>query len=175
MRHHYQPIGSVCHFWEPCGSFCFLEVMMKRKRSDWGTMRCPYCGSPVILRSADGIYKDNPRGMRLYVCSRYPACNAYVQVHPGTRIPMGSLANPKLRRLRQQAHRAFDRIYLTGIMTKDQAYAWLADLIQGPRSQAHIGYLSEYYCGLVIAESQKILARHRKAPIQGNSVSGREG
>lgn len=22
-------------------------------------MRCPYCGSPVILRSADGIYREN--------------------------------------------------------------------------------------------------------------------
>ncbi|MFR1477593.1 MAG: zinc-finger-containing protein [Hydrogeniiclostridium mannosilyticum] len=24
-------------------------------------MRCPYCGSPVIYRSADGIYHDNSK------------------------------------------------------------------------------------------------------------------
>ena len=54
-------------------------------------MRCPYCGSPVVLRSADGIYRENSQGAMLYVCSRYPECDAYVKVHPGTNIPMGSL------------------------------------------------------------------------------------
>ena len=33
-------------------------------------MRCPYCGSPVVLRSADGIYKENHANTKLYVCSR---------------------------------------------------------------------------------------------------------
>jgi ssDNA-binding Zn-finger/Zn-ribbon topoisomerase 1 len=41
--------------------------------------RCPYCGSHVILRSADGIYKDNSGNAMLYVCSRYPTCDAYVR------------------------------------------------------------------------------------------------
>jgi len=56
-------------------------------------MRCPYCGSPVVLRSADGIYKENHANTKLYVCSRYPACDAYVRVHEGTNKPVGSLAD----------------------------------------------------------------------------------
>ena len=32
-------------------------------------MRCPYCGSPVIYRSADGIYHDNSKKQ----CSMYAA------------------------------------------------------------------------------------------------------
>lgn len=59
-------------------------------------MRCPYCGSPVVLRSADGIYKENHANTKLYVCSRYPACDAYVRVHEGTNKPVGSLADHML-------------------------------------------------------------------------------
>lgn len=29
--------------------------------------RCPYCGGNVVLRSADGIYKDNSRNAMLYI------------------------------------------------------------------------------------------------------------
>ena len=42
-------------------------------------MHCPYCGSPVIYRTADGIYKENTKRAMLFVCSRYPSCNAYVR------------------------------------------------------------------------------------------------
>lgn len=128
-----------------------------------GTMRCPYCRSPVVLRSADGIYKENHANTMLYVCSRYPACDAYVRVHEGTNKPVGSLADHRLRKLRKEAHDSFNKLYLTGAMTKDQAYAWLADMIQGPRSQAHIGYLREYYCEQVIQQSKAILANRKEA------------
>ena len=57
-----------------------------RKRNE---MRCPYCGAPVVLKSADGIYRDNSKNTMLYVCARYPACDAYVRTHPGTAIPVG--------------------------------------------------------------------------------------
>lgn len=126
-------------------------------------MRCPYCGSPVVLRSADGIYKENHAHTKLYVCSRYPACDAYVRVHEGTDKPVGSLADHRLRKLRKEAHDSFNRLYLTGAMTKDQAYAWLAAMIQAPRSQAHIGYLREYYCEQVIEQSKAILANRQQA------------
>ena len=109
-------------------------------------MRCPYCGSPVILRSADGIYRENSQGAMLYVCSRYPECDAYVKVHPGTNIPMGSLANHELRTLRRTAHYYFDQLYKTGRMTRQESYRWLADKICVPLKDAHIGHLGEYYC-----------------------------
>ena len=71
-------------------------------------MRCPYCGSPVDLRSADGIYYDNSRNTRLYVCRNYPQCDSYVRVHPGTDIPVGTMANRRLRALRAEAHRYYE-------------------------------------------------------------------
>lgn len=63
----------------------------KRKGITGGIHRCPYCGSPVTYRSADGIYKDNSRKTMLYVCSHYPECDAYVRVHTGTNIPVGTI------------------------------------------------------------------------------------
>lgn len=131
----------------------------KRKGFDSGQMRCPYCGSTVIYRSADGIYHENSKGTMLYVCSHYPECDSYVRVHAGTKIPVGSLANHKLRALRRTAHYYFDQLYDSGYMTKREAYQWLADLICAPLSQAHIGYLGEYYCRQVIEESRRLLEK----------------
>ena len=139
-----------------------MKNKKKRKGLTYGQMRCPYCGKPVVYRSADGIYKDNSRDTMLYVCSDYPRCDAYVRVHAGTNIPVGTLANHELRTLRRTAHHYFDQLYQSGIMTKQDAYQWLADQISAPLSQAHIGYLGEYYCKQVIEQSRKILNRHSK-------------
>lgn len=133
----------------------------KRKGFDTNRMRCPYCGAPVTLRSADGIYKNNSHDMKLYVCINYPKCDSYVRVHAGTNIPVGTMANHELRSLRRTAHHYFDKLYKSGIMSKQGAYLWLSDLLQSPLSEAHIGYLGEYYCKQVIEESRKVLDRHR--------------
>lgn len=129
----------------------------KKKGNQTKQMRCPYCGSPVVFRSADGIYRENKEHTMLYVCSRYPECDAYVRVHKGTKTPVGSLADHNLRALRREAHRYFNRLYESGLMDKQDAYQWLADIISAPMSEAHIGHLGEYYCRQVIQESKKLL------------------
>jgi ssDNA-binding Zn-finger/Zn-ribbon topoisomerase 1 len=125
--------------------------------------RCPQCGNPVVLRSADGVYKDNPNGTMVYACAKYPECDTYVRVFPGTKKAVGTLAGGKLRQLRQEAHRHFDRLHLSGIMSRKEAYEWLAVMLQAPLSQTHIGYLGEYYCQQVIEESSKLFENHRRA------------
>lgn len=79
----------------------------------------------MILRPAAEIYRDCQNDRKLYVCHNYPACNTYVAAHPGTNQPMGVPANGDLRNLRIQAHRKFDRIWQTGIMTRENAYVGL--------------------------------------------------
>ena len=101
-----------------------------------------------------------------YVCSRYPACDSYVMACPDTLKPMGSLAGPELRRLRQQAHVSFNKLYETGLMSKRQAYEWLSYITQSPMSHAHIGHLGDYYCRIVIRESEKRLAELRAAGLK---------
>ena len=136
--------------------------MKKKQRAQRTSPRCPYCGSTVVYRSADGIYQENKKDTMLYVCSKFPECDAYVRVHAGTNIPVGSLANHELRSLRRTAHHYFDQLYISGYMSKQDAYQWLADIICAPLSEAHIGHLGEYYCKLVIEESRKLLDRSRR-------------
>ena len=128
---------------------------MKKKRAQSLAPRCPYCGSHSVLRSADGIYRNNDKNTMLYVCSKYPACDSYVRVHPGTKIPMGTMADRQLRALRNEAHRNFDQLHKQGLMSKEDAYLWLASILAAPLGQAHIGYLGEYYCRQVIEASKQ--------------------
>lgn len=74
-------------------------------------IRCPYCGSTAILKDASYVYGSKSKGGKVYVCSRYPECNSYVGVHPGTNIAKGTLADKQLRFKRIQAHQTFDQIW----------------------------------------------------------------
>ena len=73
-----------------------MKHKKKKKGINPSAMRCQYCGGTVVLRSADGIYHENHSHTMLYVCSNYPRCDAYVRTHPGTNIPVGTLANREL-------------------------------------------------------------------------------
>lgn len=132
----------------------------KRNRARNQAPRCPYCGRTSILRSTEGIYRGNSRNTMLYVCRNYPVCDAYVRVQPGSHLPVGTMANGKLRALRKDAHHCFDQLFKRGLMTKEEAYRWLASILAAPIEQAHIGLLGEYYCGVVIQESRILLQRH---------------
>ena len=137
----------------------------KKKGINYSGMRCPYCGSTVIYRSADGVYNENSNHVMLYVCSKFPSCDSYVRVHEGTTIPVGTMANGELRALRDKAHKQFDKLHQKGLMSKDGAYRWLAGVLQAPQSEAHIGHLNDYYCKKVIEESKKVLDRYQSRGI----------
>ena len=109
---------------------------------------CPYCHAPAQLRPASSIYgiHTKDRAAKLYVCSRYPACDAYVQAHKATGLPMGTLADKSLRQKRMQAHRTFNQLWEKGFMRKQDAYAWLCVRLGIPEADAHIANFSEYRC-----------------------------
>lgn len=140
-------------------------------RQGAGQVRC-HCGRPAILRRAEGICKTHRPGAMVYVCSDYPACNSFVMAHPGTKKPMGTLATPELRRLRYEAHQQFDQLHKSGLMTRQEAYRWLAYMVQAPMPHAHIGHLGEYYCKVVIQESKKLLDQQRRATVSGEVLGG---
>lgn len=58
-------------------------------------IHCPYCGSLAMLRPASAIHglSDISAGTYLYVCRRWPACDAYVTADRRTKQPLGTLAN----------------------------------------------------------------------------------
>lgn len=128
-------------------------------------IKCPYCGSQAFLRPASVLGKSGPTydGKQFYVCARYPRCNAYVAAHEHSRFPMGTLASPRLRRLRHDTHLAFDQLWQDGYMSIDEAYRWLQTQLGLPASEAHIGKFSEYRCTEVIQMCEGFLSAVRAA------------
>lgn len=53
-------------------------------------IQCPYCHANASLRPASTVYGCNRRsqGKYIYLCDRWPACDAYVSAHDRTHRPM---------------------------------------------------------------------------------------
>ena len=111
---------------------------------------CPYCGAQAVLRPATVVHGKAPPNEKVYVCARFPACDAYVSAHRESQMPMGTLANKRLREYRQQAHLALNKLWETGLMTRKEAYRWLQLQLGLPEPEAHIAHFSEYRCQQVI-------------------------
>ncbi len=120
-------------------------------------MKCPYCHARATLRPASLVYgpTKQTQGKHLYVCDRWPACDAYVSVHERTLQPMGTLANGDLRHKRILAHRALRQLQDDCRMEKWEVYIWLQAKLGLNAHQTHIGQFSEYMCDQVISLCQQ--------------------
>ena len=102
---------------------------------------CRYCGGIVRLVPAKQVYGEAVKrlgleGESLYQCQN---CNARVGCHRGTERPLGNVANEMLRLKRIETHQIFDAFWQNRGMTRSQAYKWLAQQMDLPTRQAHIG------------------------------------
>lgn len=98
---------------------------------------CPYCHSPVIFAGNEKVYGRKYGNGMCYMCT---ACDAYVGVHAGTRIPLGRMANKRLRKLKNMAHAQFDRAWRQGGISRGEAYRRLAWFYGIPVKECHIGW-----------------------------------
>lgn len=115
---------------------------------------CPYCGEKAKLVKGVEIYphRKDLAYLNFYSCEGThfkPHDKAYVGTHKGTIVPLGRLANEDLRKAKSLAHRAFDRIWRDGHMTRRQAYAWLAEQLDLPGHLTHIGMFDLKMCAKV--------------------------
>jgi hypothetical protein len=101
-----------------------------------------------------GVYPHRPdlAEKKFWVCK---PCDAYVGCHPGTIKPLGRLADAQLRTLKRMAHAEFDPIWKDGLITRGQAYSWLAGELGMEKSSCHIGEFSEERCIQVIKACKK--------------------
>lgn len=131
-------------------------------------MKCPYCGAEVVLRDASYIYSSNKSKEygKFWVCSNYPKCNSYVGCHKDTDTPLGRLANPRLRCLKMEAHKQFDPLWKSELMTRRQAYKWLSEQLNIPVEKCHIGMFDVKECQKVIHLCRKfedhLVVKYRK-------------
>ena len=126
--------------------------MSRRK----GSIRCPYCGRRARLISAYYIYKTIASLWypKVWVC---PDCEAYVGCRKGTSIPLGRLANAELREYKIKAHKSFDALWKVYYdITRDEAYEWLALMLDIPKEKCHIAMFDVDTCKKVIEICDKM-------------------
>ena len=104
---------------------------------------CNYCGRKAELVDSKVIYGTS-YGM-MYLCRR---CNAYVGCHKGTDRPLGRLADAELRYWKKAAHAVFDPLWRQGRFRgqRKAAYEWLAEQMELPVEQTHIGMFDIAQC-----------------------------
>lgn len=104
---------------------------------------CDYCGRPARFCDSKIVY-GRSYGM-IYYCGH---CNAYIGVHKGTDKPLGRLANAELRYWKKQAHAAFDPLWQRGSFRgrRNAAYDWLAQKMDLPVEETHIGMFDVGQC-----------------------------
>lgn len=112
---------------------------------------CPYCQQPAELVSGDRVY---PHRTDLYVKRFWQCepCDAYVGTHSNSawHCPLGRLANGELRILKQRCHAVFDPLWKKGGISRVEAYKRLAERMNIPRAECHIGMFDEARCRLAL-------------------------
>ncbi|WP_016773970.1 zinc-finger-containing protein [Pseudomonas sp. R62] len=106
---------------------------------------CRYCGDDVHLVCNSEIYRGHSFGdwPYAYLCR---GCRAYVGLHPQTDIPLGTLADDKLRVLRNRSKAAFHDHMKKAGMTRTGAYQWLAEKMGIDVGVCHFGWFDLAEC-----------------------------
>lgn len=107
---------------------------------------CRYCGSKVVIKSHQEVYgREYNDWPWMYKCED-DACDSSVGMHPYTNIPLGTLANSSLRKIRTAHKPRFESLWNGGWMTRNEAYLWLAHKMGLSREECHFGLFEEDAC-----------------------------
>lgn len=115
-------------------------------------VKCDYCGNDAELVTGNVIYphrRDHLVLRKFWLCR---PCDAYVGTHENSNaVPLGRLANAELRALKQQVHKAFDPLWLRREMSRTEAYRWLAQALDIPEGECHVGMFDTARCRAALA------------------------
>lgn len=115
---------------------------------------CPVHQVPAQLRACEKVYGRVilQRGKRKQTwCCPVDGCDHRVGCHPGTNVPLGTMADAELRSWRSAAHRAFDPLWKARAMSRFEAYPILAEHLGLRVSDTHIAMFDVARCMEVVA------------------------
>lgn len=122
------------------------EIVAKVRDALPSPCTCSYCGGRVDLVNNAVIYGKAYGWPLTYRCHD---CKAKVGCHPGTDIPLGTLADAATQKARMAAHQAFDPIWKgKGPQARSRAYRALARAMNQPA--AHISWFNRDDCEKVV-------------------------
>lgn len=108
-----------------------------------------HCGHPIEIAHHTQVYAQEYSDWPwLYRCEH---CDAHVGMHPFTNIPLGTLADKKLREFRKSCKPSFDALWREGTLTRKEAYALLADHLQIELNDCHFALFNEAQCQAAMA------------------------
>lgn len=109
---------------------------------------CRYCKAPVKIARHAEIYGGREYGdwPFVYLCTNSD-CGAYVGIHDGTDIPVGTLADRPLRVARKYSKGQFYKLMRQQDWSRDKAYEWLAKHMGLPVEETHFGWFDLDQCG----------------------------
>lgn len=125
-----------------------------------GRLLCSYCGARTeLLETSEAVY-----GRDFGPVYRCPKGCGWVGVHKNSqkRVPLGRVANRELRKAKQEAHAAFDRLWRTKMQkegcrqneARRAGYQWLAAQLGLDAAVCHIGMMSVEGCRRVVEVCQ---------------------
>lgn len=107
-------------------------------------MECPYCdGTPRIVNNAEIYGREYGEWPYAILCD---GCGAYVGLHPHTDVPIGTLADKRLRKARKDGKWWFMEMQKECAMSRGSAYQWLADQLGITVGECHWGWFDEEQC-----------------------------
>lgn len=108
---------------------------------------CRYegCGGAVRIVNHAEIYHGRTYGdwPWVYCCED---CGARVGMHPFTNLPLGTLADESLRKVRDICKKPFEQLWRSGKMGRSEAYRWLAGQMSKSIAQCHFGLFEVEDC-----------------------------
>lgn len=106
---------------------------------------CRYCQGTVIIANNSYIYNGTSYGDYpwIYVCT---SCKACIGMHPETDIPLGTLANAELRKVRMEVKNKFNPLWQGRKMSRTEAYQRLAKAMGISQSKCHFGMFDLKEC-----------------------------
>ena len=122
-----------------------FDIEIDRDKAGYHLKQYVYCtcGNRANYIDSKEIFK-RPRGM-IYYCSK---CGAYVGVHEGTNIPMGTLVDKETKKKRIAAHEALKRRFGNDTHA---AYKWMRKVMKLSAEEAHIGKFNKQQCEMLLA------------------------
>lgn len=134
---------------------------------------CSKCGAKAALMDRQELNTHTATKGKVWVCWNHEQLLT-VGAHEGSGKPLGTLADGLTRKLRRQAHKAFDLIWKGANYgySRDGAYfsgaAWLG------LKELHIGECNADQCRRLIAWAKNLVKGHKQS-INATKASGKRG